>query len=73
MLSGFAVSPLTSQVLALDVQDAGEEALAPITDNQQLLEAIIAPLSGKASPAADDDTTREALAEAVLLLVGAHA
>ncbi len=51
------------------MQDAGEEALAPITDNQQLLEAIVAPLSGKASPAADDETTREALAEAVLILV----
>ena len=43
--------------------------MAPITDNQQLLEAIVAPLSGKASAAADDDTTREALAEAVLILV----
>lgn len=31
----------------------------------------MAPLSGKSSPAADDDTTREALAEAVLILVRA--
>lgn len=52
------------------LQQAGQEALAPITDNQKFLEAIVAPLSGNSSAAAHDDTTREALAEAVLLLVG---
>lgn len=45
--------------------------MAAITDHQRFLEAIVAPLSGKSSPAADDDTTREALAEAVLILVRA--
>lgn len=55
--------------MRLEMQTAGEDALAAIIDNQRLLEAIVAPLSGKLSTAADDDTTREALAEAVLILV----
>ena len=53
------------------MQNAGDEALAAVLDNQQFLEAIVEPLSGvtTASAAAGDDTTREALAEAVLILV----
>ena len=53
------------------MQHVGDKALAAVLDNQQFLEAIVEPLSGvtTASAAAGDDITREALAEAVLILV----
>ncbi len=53
-------------------EDSNEEeaALEPILSSRGALETVMAPLSGKSSAAADDDLVREALAEAVLILVG---
>lgn len=45
-----------------------EEALKPILSNPEILKAVTQPLSGESSAAAADDTTREALSEAVLIL-----
>ena len=53
-------------------EDANEQeaALEPILSSRRALEAVMAPLSGKSSAATDDDLVREALSEAVLILVG---
>lgn len=53
-------------------EDSNEEeaALEPILNSRGALETVMAPLSGKSSAAANDDLVREALAEAVLILVG---
>lgn len=46
-----------------------EETLKPILSSPEILQSVTQPLSGESSAAAADDTTREALSEAVLLLV----
>lgn len=63
---------LSSCGLVQEQEDTGEHdaALEPILSSRETLVAVTKPLNGESSPAADDDLVREALAEAVLILVG---